>query len=171
MPSLSSLKQSLGNSRALPALYTFLTKPFEKSLRGLELEPAVPKIPKKVTAVVPNYNYANFLEARLNSILTQTYSVSELIILDDASTDHSVPLIKTLIDVIKPEYPDLKIKFIKNTQNSGKSTFQWEKAFEIASGDFLWIAEADGLPHPALRLSAGHHSLPPAGTEAQSAEQ
>ena len=148
MLSLSKMKQSFGNSRLIPATYTFFTKPFSKRLRRLPESPKLPKIPQKVTAAVPNYNYAGFLEARLNSILTQTYPVSELIILDDASTDDSVMKIKTLIDVIKPEYPDLKVKFIKNSENSGKSIFQWQKAFCEASGDFLWLAEADDLSDP-----------------------
>ena len=48
---------------------------------------------KKVSAIVPNFNYARFLKDRIYSILNQTYPVYELIMLDDASTDNSVQII------------------------------------------------------------------------------
>lgn len=154
MPSLSKLKQSLINSRALPAVYTAVTKPFARRFRHLQNLPPVPTTPKKVSVVVPNYNYADHLEARLGSILTQTYPLHELIILDDASTDNSISVINTLLDLARIEYPDLKIKFFPNQQNSGKSINQWQRAFKEASGDFLWLAEADDLSDPNFLATA-----------------
>ena len=50
----------------------------------------------KISAIIPNYNYADFLEERIDSVLFQTYPVSQLIILDDASKDGSVNLIKNI---------------------------------------------------------------------------
>ena len=94
---------------------------------------------KKVTAVIPNYNYERFLDERIDSILFQTYPVSELIILDDCSTDNSVEVIEEKIKDIK----DIKVKFIKNEKNSGGVFRQWKKGFDAATGDFIWIAEAD----------------------------
>ena len=52
---------------------------------------------KKVSVVVPNYNYANYLKKRLDSIINQTYPIYELIILDDLSTDDSVKKIKAFL--------------------------------------------------------------------------
>ena len=37
---------------------------------------------KKVSAVVPNYNYADYLRERIDSIMSQTYPIYELVILD-----------------------------------------------------------------------------------------
>ncbi len=95
---------------------------------------------KKVTAVIPNYNYERFLDERIDSILFQTYPVSELIILDDCSTDGSIDLIEHRI---KENKTDIKITLIKNEVNSGSVFSQWQKAFEYAKGNFVWIAEAD----------------------------
>ena len=44
----------------------------------------------KISIIVPNYNYAHFLDKRIESILKQTYNDYEIILLDDASTDDSV---------------------------------------------------------------------------------
>jgi len=153
--SLSSLKQSLARSKALPAAYSFLTKPFSASLRHLEPPLDAPDKPKKVTVVIPNYNYKNFLDARVKSILGQTYPLHELIIFDDASTDGSADFIeRELLPKIRTKNPDLKIKFIKNPRNSGKSINQWQKGFHEATGDFLWLAEADDLSDPDFLTTA-----------------
>ena len=93
-----------------------------------------------VTAAIPNYNYAEFLYERLYSILYQDYRINELIILDDCSTDDS----RQVIDDIVPELSKyLEVKKIYNTENSGSPFKQWQKAFESAKSDYVWIAEAD----------------------------
>ncbi len=94
---------------------------------------------KKVSVVVPNYNYENYIEERIDSILMQTYPIHELIILDDCSTDNSVNKIEEIIK----KHPDVNIKFVKNEKNSGSVFSQWQKAFSLSTGDYVWIAEAD----------------------------
>ena len=49
---------------------------------------------KKVSVIVPNYNYAKYIGKRIDSIVRQTCPVYELIVLDDCSTDNSVEMIK-----------------------------------------------------------------------------
>ena len=95
--------------------------------------------PKKVSVIIPNYNYANYIIERIDSILMQTYPIYELIILDDCSTDNSVEVIEEKIKTIK----DIKVQFIKNETNSGGVFKQWKKGFDVATGDYIWIAEAD----------------------------
>jgi glycosyltransferase involved in cell wall biosynthesis len=74
----------------------------------------------------------------------QTYPISEIIIIDDASEDNSVQVIQKKIKSVDHE----KIRLIINNKNSGNVFLQWKKAFELASGDFVWIAEADDSCHP-----------------------
>lgn len=99
---------------------------------------------KRVSVIIPNYNYADFIIERIDSILSQTYPIYELIILDDASSDNSAEIIKAKISEIKKQKPDLKIKLIVNEKNSGGCVFsQWQKGLKNVTGDFVWIAEAD----------------------------
>ena len=105
----------------------------------------VPKNIKKVSVVVPNYNYENYIGERIDSILNQTYPIYELIVLDDCSKDNSVKVIEEKLKEAKEKYPNVIFKFIPNKKNSGNVFKQWKKCFDVSTGDYLWIAEADDL--------------------------
>jgi glycosyltransferase involved in cell wall biosynthesis len=93
---------------------------------------------KKISAIVPNYNYAQYLPQRLNSILKQSYPIFELIVIDDASVDDS-------IEVIQAHMSDtpLDFKLITNEQNSGSVFKQWKNGIKHCTGEIIWICEAD----------------------------
>ena len=93
-----------------------------------------------VSVVVPNYNYKRFLYQRLYSILSQGIQLKEIIILDDCSTDGS----REEIDKIVKELKEIIfIHSVYNETNSGSAFKQWQKGFELAQGDYVWIAETD----------------------------
>lgn len=94
----------------------------------------------KVSVAVPNYNYARFMYQRIYSILSQNYKISELIILDDVSSDDSKEVMEEIASKIK-RY--VNVRTIYNKENSGSAFKQWRKGFEEAKGDYVWIAEAD----------------------------
>lgn len=99
---------------------------------------------KKVSIIMPNYRHAAYLHERLDSIFGQDYPEFEVILLDDASTDES--------DAIITEYaqrPQVKA-YIRNEENSGNTFLQWKKGFELADGDYIWIAESDDAADPHL---------------------
>ncbi len=100
---------------------------------------------KKVSVIVPNYNYGRYIKKRIKSILRQTYPIYELIILDDASTDGSAERLKNIVLDLKTQNPEMRVRFVGNTENSGKAMAQWKKGIELAEGDYVWIAEADDL--------------------------
>lgn len=93
----------------------------------------------KVSVIIPNYNHAQYLTRRIESVLSQTYTNFEIIILDDASNDNSV-------DIISQYKCHPKIKQILfSTTNSGNTFFQWKKGLDCAIGEYIWIAESDDL--------------------------
>jgi glycosyltransferase involved in cell wall biosynthesis len=95
---------------------------------------------KKISVIVPNYNYERYLEERLTSIINQTYPIYELILLDDKSTDGSIILAEKF-----KQNKFLDLKMFNNEFNSGSVFKQWEKGVSISKGDYIWIAEADDL--------------------------
>lgn len=102
------------------------------------------KAEKRVSVIIPNYNYEDFISERIDSVVMQTYPISELIVLDDASKDKSPKIIEEKLKDINQKYPNIKTRFIKNAKNSGGCVFsQWQKGLSVATGDYFWIAEAD----------------------------
>lgn len=94
----------------------------------------------KISVIVPNYNHARFLPARLNSILDQSYASLELIVLDDASTDSSVQVIREYL-----ARRGIEATVIARETNSGSVFRQWRTGIEAARGDLIWICESDDL--------------------------
>ncbi|MCC5917352.1 MAG: glycosyltransferase family 2 protein [Cryomorphaceae bacterium] len=88
-----------------------------------------------VSIIVPNYNHAPFLKKRIDSVLNQTYRNTEIILLDDCSTDHSLDILKKI--------DDERVRLYPNRVNSGSPFTQWNKGVSLASGKYLWIAESD----------------------------
>ena len=96
-----------------------------------------------ISIIVPNYNHAAYLPERLQSILDQTYTHTELIILDDASTDDSVQIIKTCL----AGHPH---KLMINNTNSGSTFAQWDRGIQESTGQYIWIAESDDVAAPTF---------------------
>lgn len=90
-----------------------------------------------VSVIVPNYNYARFLKQRMDSILNQTYTEIEIILLDDASTDESLEVIN-----LYKNHPQVSCVEL-NCKNTGSPFVQWKKGLSMAHGKYIWIAESD----------------------------
>lgn len=118
----------------------------EKFLKNYTIDQTAPQIlsmcrraaNKKptVSVIVPNYNHAQYLPRRMDSILQQSYRDFELILLDDASTDNSV-------EVLEQYAGGVDVRLVKNERNTGSPCLQWLKGMDVANGEILWIAESD----------------------------
>jgi len=95
----------------------------------------------KVSVIIPNYNHAVYLKARIDSVLNQSFKDFEIILLDDASNDNSLEIINNFSS-------DPRFHIILNSQNSGSTFSQWNLGIKIAKGDYIWIAESDDLADP-----------------------
>ena len=89
------------------------------------------------TVIIPNYNHAPYLRERIDSVLNQTFTDFELILLDDKSDDDSATLLLSYAEDSHVSH------VILNETNSGSTFIQWHKGFNLARGEYIWIAESD----------------------------
>ena len=85
----------------------------ETELSGNNLKPL------HLSVVIPNYNHGRYLQERISSILKQLGPEDELILVDDASTDNSVAIIRKFQDPRLHLYQNVKfhIYFDSNLPN------------------------------------------------------
>jgi glycosyltransferase involved in cell wall biosynthesis len=93
----------------------------------------------KLSVVMPMYNAHRFLAAAIDSILQQTFTDFEFIIIDDCSTDNSV--------AIAQSYNDVRIKLYRNEENLGISR-TLNKGIELATAPLIARMDADDISYP-----------------------
>ena len=93
--------------------------------------------PVEVSVIIPNYNYARFLRQRIESVLAQTYTNYEIILLDDASTDDSMSILNHYKTNSRVTHLEI------NSVNTGSPFAQWQKGISLSRGKYIWIAESD----------------------------
>lgn len=91
-----------------------------------------------VSVICLCYNQATFVEEALFSVINQTYQILELIVIDDASSDHSVSIIQEFIK----KHPH--IHFIINEQNLGNCR-AFNKALSLSKGKYIIDLAADDV--------------------------
>lgn len=96
-----------------------------------------------VSIAIPAYKAA-FLKDAIFSVLNQTYSNIELIIVDDCSPEN--------IEKITNEFNDSRIHYYRNTVNLGKEdpSKNWNKCLEYANGDFFALLCDDDTYEPTF---------------------
>ncbi len=99
-----------------------------------------------VSAIIPNYCHAHYLDQRIQSVLHQTYQDFEVIILDDCSPDNGAS--RAVIEKYRND-PHVS-QIVYNETNSGSTFKQWEKGIGLAKGELIWIAESDDKCMPTL---------------------
>ena len=91
-----------------------------------------------VSIVMPNYNSERFLPQTIESVLNQTYTNWELLIVDDCSTDGSVALIKGYAE------KDERVKLFQNEINRG-AAYARNFALQKAKGKWIAFLDSDDL--------------------------
>ncbi|MEJ2683892.1 MAG: glycosyltransferase family 2 protein [Candidatus Sulfobium sp.] len=89
-----------------------------------------------VSVIIPTHNYSNFLHESVESVLAQTFSDFELIIVDDGSTDDTV-------DVVKRFLRDRRVRYIYQ-DNKGPSAAR-NAGIKAAAGEFIALLDADDV--------------------------
>lgn len=93
-----------------------------------------------VSIIMPSYNTGCFIAETIESVLSQSYSNWELIIVDDCSTDNTD-------DVVGQYLTDVRIRYIKNEANSGAAVSR-NRALREAKGKWMAFLDSDDLWEP-----------------------
>ena len=90
-----------------------------------------------VTIAIPTYNRAgSYLRTALESALRQTYGQTEVLVIDNASTDHTPDLVRSYEEA----YPQLR--YIRRPENQGP-TDNFEHCLDLAEGEFFLMLHDD----------------------------
>lgn len=95
---------------------------------------------KKVSVIVPVYNVESFIAECIGSILVQTHSIFELIIVNDGSKDNSI---SNIIELVKN---DSRVIIVDKT-NGGLSSAR-NHGLNYVSGDYITFVDSDDYLHP-----------------------
>ena len=93
-----------------------------------------------VSIIMPSYNTERFIKDTIESVLAQSYTNWELIIVDDCSTDNTDA-------IVSPYLADERISYIKNDTNSGAAVSR-NRALREAKGKWVAFLDSDDLLHP-----------------------
>ena len=113
--------------------------PYKLLFHGLNLYNLKCSAMIDISIIMPVYNEDKYLHAAIDSILSQTFDNFEFIIIDDASTDNSLQIIKS--------YTDKRIILICNEYNVGNYPSR-NKGLEIAVGKYICVMDADDVAYP-----------------------
>ena len=91
-----------------------------------------------VSIIINNYNYERFLPEAIDSAINQSYANTEVIVVDDCSTDNSRDVIASYGDKITPVYH----------QENGKQAAAFNSGFAISKGEIIIFLDADDYLFP-----------------------
>jgi glycosyltransferase involved in cell wall biosynthesis len=90
----------------------------------------------RLSVITAVYNGEKYLAETVESVLNQTFSDFEYIIIDDCSTDNSVDLIQS--------FKDSRIKLLRNAKNE-RLVVTRNTALEIAKGEYVALTDQDDV--------------------------
>ena len=90
----------------------------------------------KISIILPNYNSEKYLKETIESVLNQTYRDFEFIIVDDASTDKSMDIIRS--------FQDSRIKYIQSDRNR-QVAYTANIGMEMAEGEYIARIDSDDI--------------------------
>lgn len=95
----------------------------------------------KISVIMTAFNVEKYIATAIRSMLAQTWQNFELLVVDDISTDNTRRIVRDFMAV------DDRIKLIENSSNCGTYVSR-NKAYDIASGEFVTCHDSDDWAHP-----------------------
>ena len=103
-----------------------------------------------VSVIIGTYNGSKYIETQLQSIIKQSYSNLEIIIVDDASTDNTIEIVENIAkgyNHIHVHAYDINVGYIQN----------FERGIALASGKLIALSDQDDWWHPSKIESLVEH--------------
>ena len=97
---------------------------------------------QSVSILIPTYNRAEYLREAIRSALAQTHPSVEIIVLDDAGTDHTPAVVAEFAG-------DPRLRSIRHARNIGIVN-NWRAGFEAATGGFFCLLHDDDTFEPTF---------------------
>ncbi|MGL2988098.1 glycosyltransferase family 2 protein [Flavobacterium sp. RSSA_27] len=96
-----------------------------------------------VSIIIPTYNRAHLIGETLDSVLAQTYTNWECIIVDDGSTDNTTGVLISYIE------RDSRFKFFRRADDRAKGASSCRNyAFSLSKGSYIQFFDSDDIMHP-----------------------
>ena len=93
----------------------------------------------KVSVITPVYNGEKYLEETIHSVLNQSFGNFEYLLIDHASTDSSIEIMKKYATI------DSRIKIIRLDVNKGGPAYPRNEGLNAARGDYITFVDADDV--------------------------
>lgn len=92
-----------------------------------------------ISIITPTFNSGQFISAAMQSVVDQTYSNWELLVVDDGSRDDTMAIIDRFAEV------DSRIRSYAMTTNSGRPAVPRNYAIRLAKGELITFLDADDI--------------------------
>lgn len=103
------------------------------------------------SVIIPTYNRAGFIVKTLESVLAQTYTHFEIIIIDNCSTDNTEEL-------LQPFIASGRVRFFKQDRNYERAVSR-NRGMSLATGDFVTLLDSDDLMYPSNLADAAAYAV------------
>lgn len=91
-----------------------------------------------VSVIMPAYNVEKYIEKAIRSVMTQTFTDWELIVIDDCSSDSTPAIVKRLAQ------EDDRIRFVSNPENCGVAKTR-NRGLDLSTGDYAAFLDSDDI--------------------------
>ncbi len=99
----------------------------------------MPSAPVKVTVLMTLYNKGPYVAEAIHSILNNSFTNLELLVVDDASTDGGLEVVKAITDP--------RIRILESQVNTGRAAAA-NRGYDAARGEYVAVLDADDIAHP-----------------------
>ena len=94
----------------------------------------------KISVIIPVYNAEKYFPVCLESLLIQTFTDFEVIVVDDCSTDNSVAIAENYLERFGE-----RLKIFSLEENTGSGAIPRNVGLEVASGKYIFFVDSDDL--------------------------